>query len=294
MVLIFSASTNESEHVKREVTAAFAANAVVIPFRIENVAPQGSLRYNLTGVQWLDAFAPPMEQHIGELARTISAIAGRTPDEPVVAAEPTPTPPSSLTPPPYTPPPAPPTPEPLVVRLPNLPAMWAAASTDRKIAVVALAALAAVLIGLGVRSIKPKPVPPPPTPIPAPVPAPTPTPAPSAAPTPAPSAPSETSSSDDTSLTADITTAPMDRHVRIVNGTSHTLVHFYASNIQRSSWEEDILGSSVLRPGQSANINIDDHTGHCLFDFKAVFRNGDAQVRKRVDVCHIGTYRYLD
>ncbi len=33
-----------------------------------------------------------------------------------------------------------------------------------------------------------------------------------------------------------------DRHVRVINETSHTLVEFFASNISRPRWEEDILG----------------------------------------------------
>src|ERR1700761_1100809 len=47
MVLIFSAHTNSSEHVKREVNVAGDAHTVIIPFRIENVMPEGALRYNL-------------------------------------------------------------------------------------------------------------------------------------------------------------------------------------------------------------------------------------------------------
>jgi hypothetical protein len=33
-----------------------------------------------------------------------------------------------------------------------------------------------------------------------------------------------------------------DRHVRVINETSHTLVSFYASNILRPGWEEDPFG----------------------------------------------------
>jgi hypothetical protein len=85
-----------------------------------------------------------------------------------------------------------------------------------------------------------------------------------------------------------------DRHVRIINETDHTMVHFYASNVASDSWEEDILGNSVLRPGHDVNINIDDGTGHCKFDFKAVFDDGSKSERHNIDVCKISSYRYSD
>jgi hypothetical protein len=85
-----------------------------------------------------------------------------------------------------------------------------------------------------------------------------------------------------------------DRHVRIINETDHTMVHFYASNIAAKSWQEDILGDSVVKPGGDVNINIDDGTGHCKYDFKAVFDNGAELIKHNVNVCEISSYRYTD
>jgi len=85
-----------------------------------------------------------------------------------------------------------------------------------------------------------------------------------------------------------------DRNVRIINETQHTIVQFYASNVETDDWQEDILGQDVLPVGQSVNINIDDGTGACLFDFKAVFDDGDELVRQGIDVCSISTYTYTE
>jgi hypothetical protein len=85
-----------------------------------------------------------------------------------------------------------------------------------------------------------------------------------------------------------------DRHVRIINETEHTMVRFYASNTGSTSWEEDILGDSVVKPGGDVLVNIDDGTGHCLYDFKAVFDDGDSLIRQRVNVCEISSYRYTE
>jgi hypothetical protein len=85
-----------------------------------------------------------------------------------------------------------------------------------------------------------------------------------------------------------------DRRVRIINETRFTIVRFYASNVGENDWEEDILGRDVLSPGQSVTVNVDDGTGYCLYDFKAVFDDGDELVRSRIDVCKISSYRYTE
>ena len=84
----------------------------------------------------------------------------------------------------------------------------------------------------------------------------------------------------------------LDRRVRVVNKTGFSIVRFYGSNKGSKSWEEDILGSDILRSGQSVNINFDDNSGYCKFDFKAVFDDGDVLVKKNINICEIGTFTY--
>jgi len=79
--------------------------------------------------------------------------------------------------------------------------------------------------------------------------------------------------------------ASANRVVTIENATGQTIWRFYGSRASTSSWEEDILGSSVLSNGRSTNINFDDGTGACIFDMKAEFRNGGSQVLNNVNVC---------
>jgi hypothetical protein len=95
-------------------------------------------------------------------------------------------------------------------------------------------------------------------------------------------------------LTSTAASAGEDRHVRIINETEHTIVRFYASNTAADSWQEDILGEDVLKAGSDVNINIDDGTGHCKYDFKAVFDNGQSLIKHDVNVCEITSYRYTD
>lgn len=94
VVLVFTGNANASANVRKEITAAFEGGAVVIPFRLEDIEPQGSLRYHLTGVHWMDALTPPLEAHVRQLAGSVKRVLGRDGD-------------AGLPPPPPPPPPPP-------------------------------------------------------------------------------------------------------------------------------------------------------------------------------------------
>ncbi len=83
-----------------------------------------------------------------------------------------------------------------------------------------------------------------------------------------------------------------DRRVTIKNRTGWTMLRFYASDSRSDDWEEDILGQDILEDGQDVRINIDDGSGACLYDFKAVFTNGQELTRSRINVCEISDYTY--
>jgi len=82
----------------------------------------------------------------------------------------------------------------------------------------------------------------------------------------------------------------LNRQVTIVNDTDFTMMNFYASNRDSTSWEEDIFGSSSLAPHSQVSINIDDGTGYCVYDFKAVFDDGDEVEERGINVCEVGRW----
>ena len=86
--------------------------------------------------------------------------------------------------------------------------------------------------------------------------------------------------------------AALDRRVTIVNNTGYTIVNFFGSNTGTNSWEEDILGRDVLPSGSSVVINFNDGTGYCMFDFLAIFDDGEQLIRERVNICEISTFTY--
>lgn len=83
-----------------------------------------------------------------------------------------------------------------------------------------------------------------------------------------------------------------NREVTIVNKTGYDIVEFYGSNKGTQSWEEDILGEYLLPHGESVTVEFDDGSGYCIFDFLAVFEDGDRVVQEGVDICKVGTFTF--
>ncbi|NJD60372.1 MAG: hypothetical protein C3F13_17970 [Anaerolineales bacterium] len=71
MVVIFSEAANESDQVMQEVERAVSKKLTIIPIRIENILPTGSLELMLSSRHWLDAYQSPIENHFDALAKSI-------------------------------------------------------------------------------------------------------------------------------------------------------------------------------------------------------------------------------
>ncbi|MBS0374386.1 MAG: toll/interleukin-1 receptor domain-containing protein [Proteobacteria bacterium] len=74
MVLVLSASSNDSPQVRREVERAVSRQVRILPFRIDDVLPSKSLEYFLSAQHWLDAFPPPREPHYARLCDALEAV----------------------------------------------------------------------------------------------------------------------------------------------------------------------------------------------------------------------------
>ena len=74
MVLLFSDSSNMSKQVLREVNTAVEEEIPLVPFKLTQTPPKGSMRYYLSTVHWLDAIDPPLEERIDELAVMIESL----------------------------------------------------------------------------------------------------------------------------------------------------------------------------------------------------------------------------
>ena len=74
MVLVFSASSNSSDDVGRELFLASNNKLIIIPFKIENIEPEPGKQYYLARTHWLDAINPPTQEQIMLLVRRVKSI----------------------------------------------------------------------------------------------------------------------------------------------------------------------------------------------------------------------------
>ena len=82
VVLLFSSAANASRQVRRELKVADDAQKTVVPVRIEDVRPTGSLAYLLGMTHWLEAVGDPKEEILRKLKNIVSnhLAVGHTPD----------------------------------------------------------------------------------------------------------------------------------------------------------------------------------------------------------------------
>jgi hypothetical protein len=74
LVLILSRSSNESSFVKNEVSLAFSKRRPIFTVRTEEMAPERGLQLYLATHQWTDAFQPPIDGKLRELAAAIRIV----------------------------------------------------------------------------------------------------------------------------------------------------------------------------------------------------------------------------
>jgi hypothetical protein len=333
VILIFTGHTNQSENVKKEVSAAVDANTIVIPFFIEDVKPQGALKYHLSGVHWLDAYSPPLEEHVSHLASILKNLQPRPGDLPPAPI------PASTTPPPPPPPaqPAPPVVEPpkidpgapsrwddvplgqregfafiaaVIPFAPGLYLLWrntyrsdgdkvVPVSQTRKIIATALAALI-ILVVLAISAQLLKGGSNPPAPVL------------SGASSEASSAASAAaqSSSGQSSATSAATppsssaqawttasTDGKDRKIKFVNNSSHAVFYIYAwpTSGDEANGHDVMPDADKIETGQNATYTVDDGANDCDYNFKAVRADNASPIFvNNVDVCGVDSVTFSE
>ena len=73
-VLVFSANSNRSYQVKRELDIATNRNIPLIPVRIENIRPTGAIEYYLSSAHWLDLYPPPIYLYFERLCAIVKSL----------------------------------------------------------------------------------------------------------------------------------------------------------------------------------------------------------------------------
>ena len=73
-LVIFSSNANQSQRVLDEINFAVTREIIILPYRVENLVPDGAMELHLSSRHWLDAFEPSWESHIKTLVKNVSVI----------------------------------------------------------------------------------------------------------------------------------------------------------------------------------------------------------------------------
>src|ERR1700749_312384 len=73
-VLLFSANAAESSEIVKELAAAVMEKKLIVPIRLENIAPKGAFLYELASRNWIDAYEGT-EVKLAEVARGLAHLA---------------------------------------------------------------------------------------------------------------------------------------------------------------------------------------------------------------------------
>ncbi len=79
---------------------------------------------------------------------------------------------------------------------------------------------------------------------------------------------------------------------RIHNLSSIPIVRLYVSSSGTNDWEEDVLRSDVLGPGQVFRLNFSNDAQGCMHDLKAIFQNGAVVEEREVNLCQVTDFNF--
>jgi hypothetical protein len=71
----------------------------------------------------------------------------------------------------------------------------------------------------------------------------------------------------------------------LVNSSGSTIRELYASPATDSQWGQDRLGRDMVPSGRHYPVRLPQ--GDCIYDLRAVFDNGQAQERRRINLCEV-------
>ena len=77
-------------------------------------------------------------------------------------------------------------------------------------------------------------------------------------------------------------------NVRFQNNSGQVVYRIYSSPTNNNSWEQDLLGSNVLRPGQYLDVII-HNVSNCSYDVLVEFSSG-ASFTDTWDICTYSQY----
>ncbi len=76
----------------------------------------------------------------------------------------------------------------------------------------------------------------------------------------------------------------------VYNFADQTVMRLYVSSAGSNVWEEDVLHSQVLGAGENVTVNFSNDTQACIYDIRAVFRDGQESDTRSVNLCEVTNF----
>lgn len=80
----------------------------------------------------------------------------------------------------------------------------------------------------------------------------------------------------------------------LTNETSVNMLEFYASPQTANDWERNILGERTIQAHGDWQVITLAGTRGCVYDFLAVFADGDKLHKYGINVCELETHTYYE
>ncbi|MGD1952558.1 MAG: hypothetical protein ACFB14_23375 [Leptolyngbyaceae cyanobacterium] len=80
----------------------------------------------------------------------------------------------------------------------------------------------------------------------------------------------------------------------LTNETSVDMLGFYASPQMATDWEENVLGDSAIQANGDRTIITLPSSRGCIYDFLAVFADGDKLEKYGINVCDLEIHTYYE
>jgi hypothetical protein len=85
-----------------------------------------------------------------------------------------------------------------------------------------------------------------------------------------------------------------DYKFNIINQSARAINNFYTSPADTTDWQEDVLGTDTIAPGDSEEIDITTDGDQCLYDMRFIMEDNAELVEKGINVCTLGSYTLSD
>jgi hypothetical protein len=83
------------------------------------------------------------------------------------------------------------------------------------------------------------------------------------------------------------------RDFTFINNSSYIITHLYVAPSSSNDWGEDILGTSVLGPGESVFVYFMRFDGNtCYYDIRVTDESGEDHEEYQFDLCSLDTITF--